>query len=222
MCAARAAGSYLYSEGYRLCVSGFSGSMKKTSLQSAFGDFGHIVQIETPKPGIAFVAFRDQADADDARASLDGQLVDGRTVSVSKAEPKPSPRLQSVEAPRQLLMTTQFEMEEVRAKRMQHRKDFRGGERGGRAGDGSKPSGGRGSRSRERIDAFTRHRSRRDTSEWRSRVSSESRRRSPDKSKGCSRTRRRRRRSSSSASNSTISRGCGNKRKKPSHRRNHS
>mmetsp|Transcript_103251 Transcript_103251/g.205230 ORF Transcript_103251/g.205230 Transcript_103251/m.205230 type:complete len:222 (+) Transcript_103251:79-744(+) len=221
MCAARAAGSYLYSEGYRLCVSGFSGSLKKTSLQSAFGDFGHIVQIETPKPGIAFVAFRDQADAEDARKTLDGQLIDGRTVSVSKAEPKPSPRLQSAETPRTLLMTTQFEMEEVRAQRAQQRMDFSGVDRGGRAGCGGRASGSRGSRSRDRMNArkqsrSRRSRSRQDTWERRGRVPSKSHSR-----KGCSRSRGRRRRSSS-ASDSTASRGRGSKRKKTSRRRSQS
>ena len=45
------------SQSHRLCVTSGEKNLKKTTLQSAFGDFGHIVQIETPKAGIAFVAF---------------------------------------------------------------------------------------------------------------------------------------------------------------------
>eukprot|EP00927_Polykrikos_kofoidii_P010231 TRINITY_DN14329_c1_g3_i3.p1 TRINITY_DN14329_c1_g3~~TRINITY_DN14329_c1_g3_i3.p1 ORF type:complete len:259 (+),score=30.97 TRINITY_DN14329_c1_g3_i3:129-905(+) len=109
---ARVAGSYLYSEGYRLCVSGFTSSLKKTSLQAAFGEFGHIAQIETPKAGVAFVTYTDKRDAEDARKTMDGQTIDGRRVCVSKAEAKPVYRPQPSEmSNKNVLMTTQTERE---------------------------------------------------------------------------------------------------------------
>eukprot|EP00971_Amphidinium_carterae_P333539 6468317-Amphidinium_carterae.1 len=72
MFGARAAGGYPYNAGHRLCVLSSTGaSLRKTSLQSAFGDFGHIVQIETPKAGLAFIAFADKNDAADAMREMD-------------------------------------------------------------------------------------------------------------------------------------------------------
>merc|ERR1719277_1653183 len=87
--------------------------LRKTSLQSAFGDFGHIVQIETPKSNLAFVAFDDAADAKDAMRAMDGKNIDGQAVSVTKAGPKPIYRPEAGEPKPQVLMTTQTEREEV-------------------------------------------------------------------------------------------------------------
>ena len=110
MFGARAAGGYPYNEGHRLCVlCSHGGSLKKTSLQSAFGDFGHIVQIETPKPGLAFIAFADKNDATDAMRDMDGKAIDGHMVTVSKAGPKPVYKDVPNENPPQLLKTTQTE-----------------------------------------------------------------------------------------------------------------
>merc|ERR1719265_642203 len=116
MYGARPAGGHPYSDGHRLCVlsSGGSRVLKKTSLQSAFGDFGHITQIETPKAGLAFVAFADKGDATDAMRSMDGKSIDGATVTVTKAGPKPNYKQEQFENTPQLLMTTQTEREEVR------------------------------------------------------------------------------------------------------------
>lgn len=73
---------------YRLCVSSGDKTLKKTSLQSAFGDFGDIVLIETSRAGIAFVAYSDKEDALDAMKTMDGQTVDGCAVKVSQADAK--------------------------------------------------------------------------------------------------------------------------------------
>lgn len=114
MSGARAAGSYLYSEGYRLCVMCSGGkALRKTMLQSSFGDFGHIVQIETPKSNLAFVAFDDNADAKEAMRAMDGKTVDGQIVSVTKAGPKPNYRVERSEMMPPVLMTTQTEREEM-------------------------------------------------------------------------------------------------------------
>ncbi|CAE8737862.1 unnamed protein product, partial [Polarella glacialis] len=106
-----------YNEGHRLCVSSsFGKGLKKTTLQGAFGDYGHILQIETPKPNLAFIAFSDKADAADAMRSMDGKTIDGQTISVSKAGPKPTHKSapDADEGKRQVLMTTQTEREVVR------------------------------------------------------------------------------------------------------------
>lgn len=114
MSGARAAGSYLYSEGFRLCIMCSGGkALRKTSLQSAFGDFGHIVQIETPKSNLAFVAYSDNKDAKDAMLEMDGKTVDGQIISVTKAGPKPNYKTERNEAAPTVLMTTQTEREDV-------------------------------------------------------------------------------------------------------------
>lgn len=111
---ARAAGSYPYKEGFRLCVMSLGNrALRKTSLQSAFGDHGHVVQIETPKPNLAFVAFDDAADARDAMLCLDGKVIDGLEVSVTKAGPKPVYKSDRQDPAPQILMTTQSEREEL-------------------------------------------------------------------------------------------------------------
>ncbi|CAJ1377721.1 unnamed protein product [Effrenium voratum] len=109
-----------YNEGHRLCVSATHGKgLKKTTLQGAFQEFGHILQIETPKANLAFIAFSDKADAQDAMEAMDGKTLDGQTITVSKAGPKPTYRPQvdpneNFKKAGQVLMTTQTERENVR------------------------------------------------------------------------------------------------------------
>ena len=106
-----------YSEGHRLCVSATHGKgLKKTTLQGAFQEYGHILQIETPKPNLAFIAFADKSDAQDALEAMDGKTLDGQTLTVSKAGPKPTYRPQSDpnENFKKVLMTTQTERENAR------------------------------------------------------------------------------------------------------------
>lgn len=100
-------------------------TVRKTDLQGAFNEFGHIVQIETPKPGLAFVVFKEKGDAREALEEMDGKKVNGMNVQVSWAGPKPpsNPRshFNSGETPvseqstaergsrREVLTTTNFE-----------------------------------------------------------------------------------------------------------------
>ncbi|CAK0798480.1 unnamed protein product, partial [Prorocentrum cordatum] len=37
-------GGWHYEMGYRICVSGMGGNVSKTQMQSAFGEFGHIIR----------------------------------------------------------------------------------------------------------------------------------------------------------------------------------
>lgn len=100
-----------------MCVSASHGrGLKKTTLQGAFGDFGHILQIETPKSNLAFIAFAEKADAQEAMEALDGKNLDGQTLTVSKAGPKPTyrPTTDPNENFKKVLMTTQTERENVR------------------------------------------------------------------------------------------------------------
>lgn len=106
-----------YSEGHRLCVSATHGKgLKKTTLQGAFQEYGHILQIETPKPNLAFIAFADKTDAQDALEAMDGKTLDGQTLTVSKAGPKPTyrPQADPNENFKKVLMTTQTERENAR------------------------------------------------------------------------------------------------------------
>eukprot|EP00913_Durusdinium_trenchii_P006819 g6410.t1 len=90
--------------------------LKKTTLQGAFQEYGHILQIETPKPNLAFIAFSEKADAQDALEAMDGKTLDGQTLTVSKAGPKPTyrPQADPNENFKKVLMTTQTERENAR------------------------------------------------------------------------------------------------------------
>lgn len=90
--------------------------LKKTTLQGAFQEYGHILQIETPKPNLAFIAFADKTDAQDALEAMDGKTLDGQTLTVSKAGPKPTyrPQADPNENFKKVLMTTQTERENAR------------------------------------------------------------------------------------------------------------
>eukprot|EP00931_Biecheleriopsis_adriatica_P048149 TRINITY_DN27812_c0_g1_i1.p1 TRINITY_DN27812_c0_g1~~TRINITY_DN27812_c0_g1_i1.p1 ORF type:complete len:245 (-),score=28.35 TRINITY_DN27812_c0_g1_i1:35-769(-) len=96
--AAKPAGSFLYEEGHRLCVlGGGDKNFRKTDLQGAFNEFGHIIQIETPKAGLAFVVFKDKGDAKEAMEVMDGKSVNGSTITVNWAGPKPTSKPQTAD-----------------------------------------------------------------------------------------------------------------------------
>mmetsp|Transcript_8051 Transcript_8051/g.18010 ORF Transcript_8051/g.18010 Transcript_8051/m.18010 type:complete len:170 (+) Transcript_8051:48-557(+) len=115
----RGAGSFLYSEGHRICVSASYGKgLTKVGLQKAFGDFGHIYQIETPKPNLAFLAFAEKVDAMDALSSMDGKSIEGQAITVSWAGPKPQNRPVRES---QVLTSTKFEREDIQAARANYR-----------------------------------------------------------------------------------------------------
>merc|ERR1719464_2042880 len=110
-------GGWYYQLGYRICVSGLGQGVAKTKLQSAFGDFGHIIKIETPAgaKGVAYISFQDKRDAQDAVKAMDGECVDGHRVRVSLAEDKPPPGGRE-KGPREspVLTTTNSEREDLR------------------------------------------------------------------------------------------------------------
>mmetsp|Transcript_93 Transcript_93/g.170 ORF Transcript_93/g.170 Transcript_93/m.170 type:complete len:171 (-) Transcript_93:370-882(-) len=128
------AGSFAYTGGHRLCVIG--SGLRKTDLQGAFNEFGHIVQIETPKPGLAFVVFKEKGDAREALEEMDAGTVNGTKVTVTWAEVRPpassrgrdwhkeTPRSEQGAggSQRETLTTTTFERDMGRASRQMERK----------------------------------------------------------------------------------------------------
>eukprot|EP00931_Biecheleriopsis_adriatica_P121466 TRINITY_DN96553_c0_g1_i1.p1 TRINITY_DN96553_c0_g1~~TRINITY_DN96553_c0_g1_i1.p1 ORF type:complete len:180 (+),score=30.73 TRINITY_DN96553_c0_g1_i1:86-625(+) len=160
----RGAGSFLYSEGHRLCVSASHGKgLTKTGLQEAFGDFGHIYQIETPKPNLAFIAFAEKGDATDAMKEMDGTVVQGQSIIVSWAGPKPSAG-KPAQREMQVLTSTKFEREDLAQKRANYRDEKKPSARSrSRRRSRSKSRRSR-SRRRERSRKRSTGRSRRDRS----------------------------------------------------------
>lgn len=89
-------GGWHYDKGHRICVNGLGGKATKTVLQATFGEFGHIIKIETPRSGsAAYVSFKDRGDAEDAIKSMDGESVEGQRITVTKAGERPPPNLAS-------------------------------------------------------------------------------------------------------------------------------
>eukprot|EP00450_Noctiluca_scintillans_P015162 CAMPEP_0194515684 /NCGR_PEP_ID=MMETSP0253-20130528/48427_1 /TAXON_ID=2966 /ORGANISM="Noctiluca scintillans" /LENGTH=223 /DNA_ID=CAMNT_0039359457 /DNA_START=146 /DNA_END=818 /DNA_ORIENTATION=- len=113
-------GGWFYEQGHRICVNGLGTKATKTILQAAFGEFGHIIKIETPRSGTAaYISFQDRLDADDAIKSMDGERIDGQRVTVSRAGDRPPPGAglkegSVVDRHREVLTTTNFEREEKR------------------------------------------------------------------------------------------------------------
>mmetsp|Transcript_86671 Transcript_86671/g.223236 ORF Transcript_86671/g.223236 Transcript_86671/m.223236 type:complete len:180 (-) Transcript_86671:12-551(-) len=84
-------GGWYYEKGHRICVNGLA-KATKMSLQGLFGEFGHIIKIETPQRGsAAYVSFKDKNDASEAVKYMDGETVDGQRISVSRAGDRPPP-----------------------------------------------------------------------------------------------------------------------------------
>mmetsp|Transcript_28532 Transcript_28532/g.64548 ORF Transcript_28532/g.64548 Transcript_28532/m.64548 type:complete len:166 (+) Transcript_28532:78-575(+) len=78
------AGSFRYKTGTTLMVSGLSSTAKKTDIQAAFGDFGHILRIDL-EIGKAYVEFEDVRDAEDAKAEMDGKKLLDRRIKIEKS-----------------------------------------------------------------------------------------------------------------------------------------
>jgi cold-inducible RNA-binding protein len=91
--------------GKKLFVGGLAWATTDESLRGAFDRFGHVVDAkvildrETGRSrGFGFVSFREDREAADAMARMDGAELDGRTIRVSEADDKgrgasrPSPR----------------------------------------------------------------------------------------------------------------------------------
>eukprot|EP00913_Durusdinium_trenchii_P030396 g28473.t1 len=77
-----------------------------------------VSRIETPKPNLAFLAFAEKADAMDALSSMDGKSIEGQTITVSWAGPKPQNRPVRES---QVLTSTKFEREDMQAARANYR-----------------------------------------------------------------------------------------------------
>eukprot|EP00443_Scrippsiella_acuminata_P032049 CAMPEP_0115268438 /NCGR_PEP_ID=MMETSP0270-20121206/52521_1 /TAXON_ID=71861 /ORGANISM="Scrippsiella trochoidea, Strain CCMP3099" /LENGTH=181 /DNA_ID=CAMNT_0002684641 /DNA_START=38 /DNA_END=580 /DNA_ORIENTATION=+ len=115
-------GGWHYEKGHRICVSGLGERATKTMLQGAFGEFGHIIKIETPRSGsAAYISFKDRGDAEDAVKAMDGEQIDGQRVAVSRAGERPPPNAAKKEAQQtkasEVLTTVNFEREEKRTAR---------------------------------------------------------------------------------------------------------
>eukprot|EP00931_Biecheleriopsis_adriatica_P022903 TRINITY_DN14590_c0_g1_i1.p1 TRINITY_DN14590_c0_g1~~TRINITY_DN14590_c0_g1_i1.p1 ORF type:complete len:198 (+),score=34.12 TRINITY_DN14590_c0_g1_i1:25-594(+) len=86
-------GSFQYTEGTTLRVTGFGPEVRNLHLQPEFGEFGHVLRIHVLQgKGVAFVEYQDKVDAKDAMATMDGKKVQGYTLAVSLAGPPPDPR----------------------------------------------------------------------------------------------------------------------------------
>mmetsp|Transcript_55867 Transcript_55867/g.130776 ORF Transcript_55867/g.130776 Transcript_55867/m.130776 type:complete len:146 (+) Transcript_55867:93-530(+) len=82
-------GGWYYELGYRLCVSGLKEKTSKTTLQTAFGEYGHVIKLEQPKVGVAYLTYQEREDAEDAKKYLDGESIDGQRVRVTWADKTP-------------------------------------------------------------------------------------------------------------------------------------
>ncbi len=74
-------------------------SMKETEIQKLFSDFGNVVSVKviTDKftkrsKGYAFVEMEDDSQAQSAIDALNGSEVQGRSLKVSKANPRKEPK----------------------------------------------------------------------------------------------------------------------------------
>ncbi|OLP80642.1 RNA-binding protein 1 [Symbiodinium microadriaticum] len=92
-------GGWHYDLGHRICITGLGAKATKTRLQAAFGDYGHIIKIETPLNGTAvYISYKDKRDAEDAVKYMDGEKLDGTKITVSRADNRPPIRGKKDEA----------------------------------------------------------------------------------------------------------------------------
>lgn len=82
-------------EDFRVFVGGLSWDTSDKGLEQAFRRFGKVVEAkvmldrDTGRPrGFGFVTFGDEQSMEDAIAELHNRELDGRTISVTKAQPK--------------------------------------------------------------------------------------------------------------------------------------
>jgi len=81
------AGCFRYKTGTTLLVSGLTPNVRKTDIQAAFGDFGHILRIDL-EPGKAYIEFEDERDALDAVSEMNGKRINCRRVQVERTQTK--------------------------------------------------------------------------------------------------------------------------------------
>lgn len=82
--------------GKKLFVGGLSWDTDDQGLRRAFAQFGEIVEAKVVTDrdtgrsrGFGFVTFQDEKAAEDARAQMNGQTLDGRSIKVDAAQDKP-------------------------------------------------------------------------------------------------------------------------------------
>eukprot|EP00927_Polykrikos_kofoidii_P019096 TRINITY_DN18900_c0_g1_i1.p1 TRINITY_DN18900_c0_g1~~TRINITY_DN18900_c0_g1_i1.p1 ORF type:complete len:257 (-),score=27.84 TRINITY_DN18900_c0_g1_i1:167-937(-) len=91
-------GSFQYTEGTTLRVTGLRADVRNTDLQPRFGEFGHVLRIHVLQgKGCAFVEYQEREDAADALKGVNGSKLLGNLVTVTMAEPPPDRRLRARE-----------------------------------------------------------------------------------------------------------------------------
>lgn len=82
---------------YRCFIGGLSWSMNDRDLKDAFEKFGHLVEAKVVldkfsgrSRGFGFVTFDEKKAMDEAIKAMDGIDLDGRTITVDKAQPQQS------------------------------------------------------------------------------------------------------------------------------------
>ena len=81
--------------GNKLFVGSLAWATNDDSLKAAFESFGNVVEAKVilerdtgRSRGFGFVTFEDDASAQEAVSSMDGQNLDGRTIRVNEAQEK--------------------------------------------------------------------------------------------------------------------------------------
>eukprot|EP00435_Cladocopium_sp_Y103_P052827 s443_g16.t1 len=76
--------------GTRVLVRDLPEKVRKTSLQSAFGDFGNVVRIELmPEQRTAYIEYEEPRDAEDAAREMDGKMVEKSKVRTKMMDDRP-------------------------------------------------------------------------------------------------------------------------------------
>ncbi|CAJ1337253.1 unnamed protein product [Effrenium voratum] len=80
----------LIRSGTRVLVRDLPEKVRKTSLQSAFGDFGNVVRIELmPEQRTAYIEYEEPRDAEDAAKEMDGKMVEKAKVRAKLMDDRP-------------------------------------------------------------------------------------------------------------------------------------
>lgn len=95
--------------GYTIQVVGLNSNVRKTDLQSAFGDYGQIVRIDMVGAK-AYLEFDDNRDAKDAIEAWNGKSWKGCSLRVEMKQSGPDPMAQRIA--RQQKLASQFQVEE--------------------------------------------------------------------------------------------------------------
>ena len=75
-------------QGSKLYVGNLSYSVTNEQLEELFSNYGEVKQVNIIEGrGFAFVEMSDPAEAEKAKAALDGSDFDGRTLKVDEAKP---------------------------------------------------------------------------------------------------------------------------------------